>query len=737
MLVLDQLERALSEGIEHDVIRDVLAFDQWPPGADVAVVLSIREDYLARLVARSQELEPGIPIVRLPPLGIDGARAAIVSPLTESRLAIEPELLDALLADLQRAAAAIGPEMGWGTAPAVYPPHLQLACSVLFETLDPGTATLTLAHYRKLGGFDAIVGEHLERVLDTELADGRDVIARDLFVALVTAANQRAMRSESELVAIVGAEHGAPKVTEVLEVLRSRGLLVRVRDAGGEPGWELVHDSLVPRVLAWIDRRDLARKRAIELVRYHLRRSRPETPSLLGRAELRELRPYEDAIVELEAEWKKRDVAEDAWTPARLVERSRQALRRRAATFASLIVSLLAVASIGMYRSHVEEVRAAAEDSLRSRDLGRFVLSLESFDLDAAGRMTPIAITETSTLAWDLHVPDPTDPAQPGPRVAGDLVIRGTPGLEHGALVEHVEAHGGPAFLVIRRRGCSPTTVPLRQLPGYARREHEEKVLHVLVPSCAASRADTIAIPAGPFIFGGVGEPPSQLLTRQPEFATERTIELPSFRIDRTEVTNAAFAVFASMSAVTGIAMPSYFGSTGTSRAREPRKPVTGIDWFEARAYCRFLGKELPSSEQWVKALRGGVRLLDGSENPVPRRNLPWGGAPIPGAVRINDGGELGAVDVGSSPRDVSPYGVVDLAGNVEEWTDTADRGSARITHGGNWSETTPATLVDFMALENPRCRQCCARSRSGCAAPRPTRRSAACRRSSAARGDR
>ena len=103
VLILDQVEAALGD---EQFVRDVLGFTGWPADADVAVVLSVREDHLARLLARAQIVEPGIPLVRLPPLDLDGARAAIIGPLTEARLAIEPELLDALLADLQRAASA-------------------------------------------------------------------------------------------------------------------------------------------------------------------------------------------------------------------------------------------------------------------------------------------------------------------------------------------------------------------------------------------------------------------------------------------------------------------------------------------------------------------------------------------------------------------------------------------------------------------------------------------------------
>ncbi|MBA2539873.1 MAG: protein kinase, partial [Deltaproteobacteria bacterium] len=269
VLVIDQIEAALAD---PEFVPALLRFDHWPAGADVSIVLAIREDWLARLLARTQEIEPNLPIVRLPPLSPEGARTAIVAPLTEHRLEIKPDLLDVLLADLQRAAAAIGPEMGWGDAPAVFPPHLQLACSVLHEQLAVDDVALELRHYRSLGGFDAIVGEHLDRVIETELDDGRDVVARDLFLALVTSANQRAIRPEVELLSIVGPKHGADRVMGVLEVLRAKGLLVRVR-ADGEASWELVHDSLVARVLAWIDRKDLARRRAIEQIRYHLRRS--------------------------------------------------------------------------------------------------------------------------------------------------------------------------------------------------------------------------------------------------------------------------------------------------------------------------------------------------------------------------------------------------------------------------------------------------------------------------------
>jgi hypothetical protein len=561
---------------------------------------------------------------------------------------------------------------------------------VLYEELDPSDAVLTLAHYKRLGGFDAIVGEHLERVLDTELSDGSDRIARALFVALVTATHERAMRPESELIAMVG---DVDRVTTVLEVLRSRGLLVRVRGDDGEPSWELAHDSLVPRVRAWLDARDLARRQAVELLRYHLRRSRADAPSLLSFRELRELRRHDDAIAELDAEWRRRPT-DEPWTPSRLVARSRQVLRRRIAILAALWCVIVLIAGAALYSSRVEQRR-------RRVDLGRFVLELEPFDWDAATHTHRAVDPASVALTWQLHRRAGDDY---GPLFESDEVVRGTPRVEGSSVVEHVEARGGPAFLVIARGSCAPSVVPVRELPGYARREAAEAVLHIAVPTCSATLAGTIAIPAGPFIYGGVGEPPSAAVAKDPDpqIRNDRREDLPAFRIDKTEVSNAAFARFASMAHITGIEAPRYPSNAELRHAGDPRKPVTGIPWRIARDYCRYLGKQLPSSQHWVKAMRGGERLADGQRNPLPRRNLPWGLGDARERARLDP--TKGVADVGTHPADESPYGVLDLAGNAAEWTDShgKDNGT-RLICGGSTLGGAAEFIVDIMAVENPR----------------------------------
>jgi formylglycine-generating enzyme required for sulfatase activity len=405
------------------------------------------------------------------------------------------------------------------------------------------------------------------------------------------------------------------------------------------------------------------------------------------------------AIAEIDAEWRRRGSAEP-WTPSRLVARSRQRVRRQAALIALLVAVAVAVPGYSAYRNHLASLRQDREAALKARNLGRFVLSLEPFDWDPEAQRAMRITPDRLALGWELHGRDSED--DHGAAMTDDDVVRGTPRIEGGALVEHVEIRGGDAFLRVRRGPCPPSVTPLHELPGYARRDREI-TLHVAVPTCAATLADAIEIPAGPFLYGGPGEPPSQLVAGDPDPAVraEHRISLPAFRIDRTEVSNAAFAVFAAMAPFTGIGSPRYPATPVLIHAGEPRKPVTGINWHVARAYCRFLGKQLPSSRQWVKAMRGGEQLPDGAPNPMPRRNLPWGiGDPFAHARLQSD---LGVADVGTHPGDVSPYGVLDLAGNVQEWTDTRYEEGVRILRGGGTLPGAGDAILDYMAIENPR----------------------------------
>ncbi|MBK7192776.1 MAG: SUMF1/EgtB/PvdO family nonheme iron enzyme [Myxococcales bacterium] len=722
VVLLDQVETALdpNDATAAAVLDAVLvAAHRDDP---ITAVVSVREDFLARLLDRAGARVDGAPIVRIGPLAPDGARDAILRPLAERRLAIAPDLLERLLADLVAAGRQLGAELGWGALEPIYPPHLQLACSVLYDRLPTDAATLTLALYQQLGGFDAIVGEHLDRVLDgLDAIDG--AIARDLFLALVTVAHGRSARSEAELTDVVGA--GAARMPAVLEHLRRQGLVVRVRRADGDAVWELIHDSLVPRVQAWIDRRDLSRRRAIELVRYHLRRSQPRMPSLLSRAELRELAPHADAIAALDAEWRRAERgthAEPTWTPAALVARSRQVQRRVTLAAIALVATVIAGVGAAVFERWRSANDRKAELARRDRDLGLIAFEFAPFDWNV-DKLEPIdvPISDLPDLRWAIHTvkldPD-TDVEDPGdPYPAERFRLLSSELLPGGTRLDTAEASGGPAFLVISGRNragepdCGPSIIPIRALPGYPQRKLGHRPYPIPVPTCQVSQADTIYVAAGPFCYsGGIAES-AATKNENSERCLVPPTTIPGFSIDRTELSNAVVALTGPFEILSGVRPPRYPRVEEFANASEPKMPAAGLSLRDARFYCRYLGRQLPSPMQWEKAMRGGLSIptdapdnSGDSSNRYPQRSFPWKPGSQTDDVSVLDESAAPSLrPVGSSSTDRSPYGVCDLAGSLQEWTSHTDTDGFQITRGGNWATSTRATLRSFTINNNPR----------------------------------
>lgn len=162
-----------------------------------------------------------------------------------------------------------------------------------------------------------------------------------------------------------------------------------------------------------------------------------------------------------------------------------------------------------------------------------------------------------------------------------------------------------------------------------------------------------VTIPAGEFLMGnpeGNGRDDER---------PQRSVYLDEFAIDQVEVTNERYMAFVK---ATGHRKPPNPYSTGSlvSINGIEQLPVVQTTWYDAKAYCSWAKKRLPTEAEWEKAARG----TDG-------RLYPWGNEP-PTAKRANfdreweDEHTLHAV--GSLPDGDSPYGVKDMAGNVREW---------------------------------------------------------------------
>ena len=100
--------------------------------------------------------------------------------------------------------------------------------------------------------------------------------------------------------------------------------------------------------------------------------------------------------------------------------------------------------------------------------------------------------------------------------------------------------------------------------------------------------------------------------------------------------------------------------------------------------------------------------LADGRANPAPERSLPWS-EPALDRANVVDTNQRRPSTIDEFPGDRSPEGVLGLAGNVQEWTesplliDGKPSPKWRITRGGNWDDATTASLIDYLSIENPR----------------------------------
>jgi iron(II)-dependent oxidoreductase len=217
----------------------------------------------------------------------------------------------------------------------------------------------------------------------------------------------------------------------------------------------------------------------------------------------------------------------------------------------------------------------------------------------------------------------------------------------------------------------------------------------------SASDADMVRLPGGTFIMGSDGA----LADEQPPHA----LTLRPFRIDRRPVNNAEFAAFLESIGGTSSRQGQHLfdaddgdaeihrvnGRWRADPGRE-RHPAIEMSWYGARDYCRAKGKRLPTEAEWEFAARG-----------IAGRRYPWGETP-PDSTRARYGGRWGSTAAaGSLVRGATPDGVLDLAGNVHEWTasiampypyraddgrEHPDRIADRVTRGGA-ADTSADTL--------------------------------------------
>ncbi|MGB4979326.1 MAG: formylglycine-generating enzyme family protein, partial [Anaerolineae bacterium] len=225
-------------------------------------------------------------------------------------------------------------------------------------------------------------------------------------------------------------------------------------------------------------------------------------------------------------------------------------------------------------------------------------------------------------------------------------------------------------------------------------------------------RAEMVYVPAGEFTMGSADSDTWAYSDEKPQ----QRVTVAGFWIDRTEVTNAQYRKFVDAGGYgtqeywteAGWAWKQFYSVTqpncwNDSSFNQAQQPVVCVSWYEAYAYARWVGGRLPSEAEWEKAARG----TDG-------RIYPWGNTWDGSRLNhcdqqcqygwkdasVNDGYRTTA-PVGSYANGTSPYGAMDLAGNVEEWVSSEygnypygsddgreDQSSTdfRVLRGGSWN---------------------------------------------------
>lgn len=695
LLFVDQLEEVLTNPKDPDDIQIFLsalasAFD----GREdtVRVVTTLRSDFVGRLADYDAATHLLDRLVVLRPPDRKMLLRCVTAPLNAVGFKLSPpELADRIVDDTVGSSSQL--------------PLLQFACALLWETGDEKTRTLSEANYEAIGGVQGALAQHADHVI-AALHPAEVATARSILLRLVGAEGARRIVSYHALTE--GVDSRARVLARLIE-----GRLVSthatINDKGeDEANYELVHEALVrswQKLARWIDEtreERVLREELEEVVRPWVRRGERADETWQGTTLHVMLERINALDVELSDDMRRfLDVSKRRDEEQRRRERFRVTA---AFAFLSIVAIALGAAALAFWRQADNINRAAANQ-------GRFTLVIHAFDIARdSGAPRPVSLDDLPDLNFHLLDVSRDDPTAPGDRIDSRLITATRELSALGALRSTIEVRGGPAFVAVTGRGragrrCMPSILPIRRLPGFSER-NDGVVIELWAPTCQATEVGMTLVPAGPYISGGAGEP----RTKFDEYIQpEEIVELPAYYIDIHEVSNSAMRRFSRMSSHTGLRQlkrpvgddARLYESMGLAD-----HPAVGTDGVLAQAYCRFMGKRLPTANEWEKAARGGLELRPGVPNPMPRRSFPWGTpqTPQPANLFDNHDGFPGTAPVTAFADGASPYGVLNMAGNADEWTSTPrpNEPDRRIVKGGSWG--SPMKLEhSFIAYDNHR----------------------------------
>jgi len=228
-------------------------------------------------------------------------------------------------------------------------------------------------------------------------------------------------------------------------------------------------------------------------------------------------------------------------------------------------------------------------------------------------------------------------------------------------LIDWAERTGRLPLLIAKAQAGNPGNGPLRQVAlailgevvdAPAATPITKQAAKLPSPPATPIDLEWCYVPAGEFLMGSDDQHDRE--------KPRHTVNLPAFYIAKTPVTNEQYKVFVD---ATGHRPPSHWQNGQISKGKE-QHPVVNVSWRDAVAFCTWAGVGLPSEAQWEKAARG----TDG-------RLYPWGNQPPTDKLCNFNDRVKATTPVDNYPAGASPYGCLDMAGNVWEWTSSLYQG--------------------------------------------------------------
>jgi formylglycine-generating enzyme len=223
----------------------------------------------------------------------------------------------------------------------------------------------------------------------------------------------------------------------------------------------------------------------------------------------------------------------------------------------------------------------------------------------------------------------------------------------------------------------SPKTAQKSSQKTNPRARSEGRRQNLVLPSIVNSKdqSSMVLVDSGKYFV----TPPSGRMT-----SSGAQVNLLAFYIDRFEITVAQFKKFNSK----------YNETRFISSC--PKCPAVGVTWSQARDYCFWADKILPTEAQWEAAAQGPVRRI-----------WPWGNqfdTKKANLMGIADGID-GVANVGSYPSGVAPSGAQDMTGNVWEWVASSSKSSLsqRLVKGGGWRTQQGFSLISARNWVDPK----------------------------------